>query len=393
MFERKSSIDEILIKLVMLAPFTMLIQPYIDWSNKVLVGSLLIIVISAFVVKRRLVKSVLILIFGSMYLFLYSLININFDYFNVNMLFYFPLWTLFLHYMAMNIKPIEESIKKSLVYIKFMVVMWCVIVTISIPLKGSYINGMFKSFAQGPFRYAPTALFMSVMIWLLVEGYKNKKWLVLEIVPFVTISMTGSRTYTIVNILILSVIVVMNVKKFRSLFFPGLLILPPSYFFIMNSQFMLKFNNSISNPYVKDRLAAVTSNRSVFWIGEISLFLKADIGEQLFGGGITSSFVKNVLISGQAIWAHNDFLEILNAHGLIGLVFYSIPFFHLFKKIDLNVKSKMIIFIICFLNAFFNGLYVYISATLAIPFLLLACKMSESNKWDYKKRSNNESFD
>lgn len=196
------------------------------------------------------------------------------------------------------------------------------------------------------------------------------------LIPFVAMVATGSRTYTII-MLVMIALAFYNFFEKKQYFW---LMLIPCVLLVIDvlagSQFILKFQRAMNNKYVDDSLAAMTSNRSVFWSGELQLFKQAGIIEKLFGGGLTSSYVKNVYLTGQAIWAHNDFLEALNAHGLVGLLLYLYCFFkaYIFYKRKYKFTFiQMITFLFCLLfNAFFNGLYVYTTAMLSIPFLAYA---------------------
>ena len=146
--------------------------------------------------------------------------------------------------------------------------------------------------------------------------------------------------------------------------------------------------SAINNKYVDNPLAAFTSGRSTIWLGEIKLFLKANIFEQLLGEGITSSYVKNVSITGQEIWAHNDYMEILNCHGILGIILYIYTILEFstmsLKHLKLSFKSKIIFWTIFLFNAFFNGVYVYATAMLSIPFTIYALS------FDFKTLRNSE---
>lgn len=377
MKEFKLNIHDLIIVLMMLSPVAMLLQRQLDAVNKVVIGSILICLILCIILRksnlRRKTTSVILL---GIAIFAYSLVNINSTYFNINMLFYYPLWILFLFYCVDSREKMFEAFSKCRKIAKMVIWIWSCLVMISFALPSSYTNGEFHSFAEGNFRFAPTVFFMGTLIWVYSGFFKEKKYMVFMLVPFAAMLATGSRTYTIIFLLMMGLAFYNFFEKKKYFWIMLLPCIFLAIYVLSGSQFVSKFQKAMSNQYVQDPLAALTSNRSVFWAGELRLFGSADIVEKLIGGGLTASYVKNVMITGQAIWAHNDFLEVLNAHGIVGLYIYIYCFAHTYvffkKKYSFTWIQSSVFLLCCFLNAFFNGLYVYTTAMLSIPFLAYA---------------------
>ena len=384
MSRNKFTIHDILMQLVLVSPLAMLLQNRIDSINRLLVGGIIIGLMIATFLRKRLNRRSALALISTCIVFGYSLFNINYRYFSVNMLFYFPLWVLYLLYSVDFTKFMMESFKRNKIVARAVIWVWSILVLISFALPSSYTNGDFHSFAQGNFRFAPTVFFMGALIWAYSGMFEDKRYLIFMIVPFIAMIATGSRTYTVI-MLIMFALAFYNYFENKKFFW---ILLMPAFFLVVDvlagSQFVSKFQRVMGNKYVKDPLAAITSNRSVFWLGELHLFESAGILEKLLGGGLTSSFVKNVSISGQAIWAHNDFLEVLNAHGICGILIYFLCFFRAFKSYNKCYRYTLIqklTFLSCLLlNAFFNGLYVYTTAMLSIPFFAYAVTIDFGKK-------------
>ena len=304
------------------------------------------------------------------------------------MIFYFPIWALYLTYLTNYYNEFIDTFVKNLRFVKWLINIWCFLICLSMIIPSSYegngvLVGNFKSFSEGSFRIAPTILLMGIIIWLYSAYSGEKNYILLFIIPFISIALTGSRTYMLLFLILFIKVFYSFFRKkiyFFLLLIPVLIVI---WNMVVNTAIADKFYDAINNKYVTDPLARFTSGRSVFWEGEIDLFFKARMIEQLFGGGLTSSFTKNMIISNQAIWAHNDFLEVLNAHGVVGVYLYITFFIRFYKRAVKSLKidkiSKVIFLIICIANAMINGLYVYITAALAIPFLL------QSMNVDFKK--------
>ena len=396
---RKISLDYFLVKFILLTPLTMLLQRLFNPANKVLMACILLMLVWN-MARSGIQKKTFILIFFSIALFAYSIIIMNSKYLNnVNMYIYFPMWVLYLGYLHDHYMEVINAFINNLHFAQIIIFVWCFLIVISMFFPSSYANqhgnwgttgASFQSFSEGAFRLAPTLLFMAIIIWL-YSYYSNKRnYMYLMIIPFVATIMTNARTYAIIMIFIFF-------KAFKSFFKNKMdfyILLIPSIiavaYIVVNSGIGSKFYDTFNNPYVSDPISGVTSGRSIFWAGEIEMFFEAGIVEKMLGGGLTASYVKNVQISGQAIWAHNDFLEVLNCHGLIGVFLYIYLFLRFFRVVHSKLKidrfGEFVFLMVNFVNAMVNGLYVYTTAMLVIPFLLQAMTA------DFKVELNNLSI-
>lgn len=377
------NVHELMMKLILFSPIAMLLQRQLDAVNKIAVGGILVCLILCVFGEAKIKKKTLGFILLSATIFMYSVLMINRNYFSINMLFYFPLWILYLFYCVDFQEKMFCAFSRCKKVARTVIWIWSFLVMISFLIPSSYTNGEFHSFTEGNFRFAPTVFFMATIIWTYSGFFKERKYMIFMIVPFVAMIATGSRTYTIIFLLMFGLAFYNyfeNKKYFWAMLIPVLIV---AINVLADSQFILKFQRAMNNQYVKDPLAALTSNRSVFWAGELRLFGSANILEKILGGGLTASYVKNVMVSGQAIWAHNDFLEALNAHGIIGLFIYVYCFMHAYvffkKKYSFTWIQASVLLLCCFLNAFFNGLYVYTTAMLSIPFLAYAVTIDFSS--------------
>lgn len=393
MREYRLNIHDLMMTLILFSPIAMLLQRQLDAVNRIVVGGILICIVLCLIMGKYLKRKTFAIILLGAGVFIYSLLNINRTYFSVNMLFYYPLWVLYLFYSVDSNKEMCGAFLRCKKVARTVIWTWSILVLISFVLPSSYSHGDFHSFAQGNFRFAPTVIFMAALIWTYSGFFQERKYMLFMVVPFVSMIATGSRTYTVI-LLLMMVLAFYNYFEKKRYFW---VMLVPVVFLVVDvlagSQFIVKFQRAMSNAYARDPLAAFTSNRSVFWAGELKLFNSAGIIEKLIGGGLTSSYVKNVMVTGQAIWAHNDFLEVLNAHGIIGLLIYVYCFIHAYsffrKKYSFTWIQASVFLICCCFNAFFNGLYVYTTAMLSIPFLAYAVTIDFS-AIRVKEKANNE---
>ena len=395
MREYRLNIHDLMMSFILFSPIAMLLQRQLDAVNRIVVGGILICLILCILRGRNLKRKTISVISLGAAIFIYSVLNINRAYFSINMLFYYPLWILFLFYCVDSNEKMFSAFFRCKKVARTVIWTWSVLVLISFALPSSYSDGDFHSFAQGNFRFAPTVIFMAALIWAYSGFFKERKYMIFMVVPFASMIANGSRTYTVIMLLMMG-LAFYNFFEKKSYFWVMLLpVVLLAVDVLAGSQFVSKFQRAMNNSYVKDPLAAFTSNRSVFWAGELRLFNSSSIIEKLIGGGLTSSYVKNVMVTGQAIWAHNDFLEALNAHGIIGLFIYIYCFIHAYKffkkKYSFTWFQASVFLMCCFLNAFFNGLYVYTTAMLSIPFLAYAVTIDFS-AIRAKEKTNNEGY-
>ena len=131
--------------------------------------------------------------------------------------------------------------------------------------------------------------------------------------------------------------------------------------------------------------ATLTSGRSRFWAHDIQRFFEMPFLKQLIGAGFNQVFLFNKEL-GTSIWAHNDFLNIVITNGYIGLISYLIAVYTLFRmykknKMTYNPWFFVLMIMIWAFNAFFNMVYTYTCATVALailPLILGDCNSTDA---------------
>ena len=124
----------------------------------------------------------------------------------------------------------------------------------------------------------------------------------------------------------------------------------------------------------------ITSGRTIFWKEDINSYLEGNIIQIIFGKTFNNVYEVNLLTVGTDIWAHNDFIFILNGAGLFGLFIYLAELFRLSKKvIRTNKKKRDMLFLIIyvFIPAFINGFLNYPHFVYSFIILYLLLKKDE----------------
>lgn len=389
---KETDIDIIILKIMLLFPINTIIQGIDFFSpiNKILTGILLLMLFfTSFKninIKYFFIETIILSL---------SLVGIilSEDYsINLNNFFYYPMFGLFLLYIAKNSNTFKQKIKENINFIKLIIVFWNILVFISLFFKSSYrfIWGdfYFVSFSNDiPHRFASSCTFILILIsvWLKEAKKENRlnhiKIYLLCILPTVSVLLSGARIYLIVLCLVLISIYYNECKSSKFFWMSLIPIGLVSIFIILISPMGDKIVTVLGNKYVKDLLSAFTSGRSEFWVYDLRYFFKSNIYFQLFGNGVSFIFNVNHAAIGMDIYAHNDFINILLSYGYIGLILYFIVIFYTIKSFFNNekIQSKLfslILFGVFFSCAFLNGFYVYLCTLLAFP-LLMYCSLEK----------------
>ena len=161
-------------------------------------------------------------------------------------------------------------------------------------------------------------------------------------------------------------------KKFVLTCVPFLLVVS---LILLNSSVMDKLSaTTYSNSSYFDLWGTITSGRSIFWAADIKSFFESSFLTKLFGQGFNSIYEINYKAFGGKVWAHNDFIQCLISHGLIGLVLYIMVMFRIFrtlKKSNTSLFLCTLVIVIWLFNAMFNMFYTYFCSILAFPILTL----------------------
>lgn len=151
-----------------------------------------------------------------------------------------------------------------------------------------------------------------------------------------------------------------------------------------------KVQYTLDDSQYGDLLFRITSSRNLIWEAILNNYAKLDFAHQFLGSGFgyTNSIAKG-------LYAHNDFIEILATHGVLGLILYLICFIALFKAFFKGKKIPAFIIFLCvaswLINASLNMFYWYTCATLSFPFLLAA--ISCSGKTGFKQTKSQEQIE
>ena len=134
-----------------------------------------------------------------------------------------------------------------------------------------------------------------------------------------------------------------------------------------------KFIITNQNGYL-GYIGTITNGRSIFWKYDLEVFLKLPLLNKLIGNGFNFIYDINEVAINARIWAHNDYINMLINFGLIGLTTYIYVFYKFSKMCLKSLKLPKILvwgyYLIYFVNAMFNMVYVYTCSTLTIPFML-----------------------
>lgn len=388
----KINLEKLNFKIALLFPLTTLFQTIFPPLNKIFFVLLLItfipIYLNKITIKRFTIGIVTIL------LIIYDYFITEGTLYNLNELFYLPFCILFFIYISENFQKYKEFLISEKNYILGIVYIWTTLVFISIFFSSSWVIDWggakyFGSFCRSVWRLTPTAVYIGTCSIALMIYYKNKNYIYFLFMPLFCFFMSGSRTYMVVGILLflISWYYYVNTKThFLLSIIPVCFIL---FILILNSSMMSKFDVVLDskNSYF-DPLGTLTSGRSIFWEADIEAFIKENFIKKFFGNGFNFIYDINYKAFDGLVWAHNDFIQCLVSHGILGLFLYLSSIILAIKSITKGRKYILpfvFVILIWLFNAFFNMFYTYFCSMLSYPILLLAVKDGE-RKFDYKKK-------
>lgn len=374
-------------RVIMLFPITTLFSYYFDAINKVLFAAVFLTLI--YIGYRRIKKSVLVTVFVLTVVYFATIFKTGTIPYNINELFYFPFMILYLVYSNDHTKELEEYLIEDKKYINCVMNIWTILTLVSFALPSSYTvewggARYFGSYCKTIWRLAPTCVFLMALSIVGINLYKNKRYFLYSIIPFVAILAGGSRTYFVVALCLILVAwycVLNSSKKFILTCIPFLLIV---LLVLLNSSVVNKFlATTYSNSSYFDLWGTITNGRSIFWAADIDSFIKSPVITKLFGQGFNSIYEINYKAFGGKVWAHNDFIQCLISHGLIGLILYLMVMFRVFRNLQKNNVSLFIcalVVMIWLFNAMFNMFYTYFCSILSFPILVLGIVAMKKRK-------------
>ena len=373
------NIDNIIFSLIVLFPLTTILQglPFFNNINKLLMAIIMIsLFLRIFKVRMKSFSFILMLITIDLYIVSVYLTGSKLE--NFNDLFYFLFWILYFIYLRDNYNILEYQIETKKQYILKIVILWNILVFVSLFFESSFTHvwgeaSYFKSFSNGEHRFASSCLFIATLCFILVQLYKTRKILILLILPIVSIYLSGTRTYLAVIVLFIICIFYIMCKNKKNFYISIIPIIMFLAFLVSLTPMGEKFIITNQNGYL-GYIGTITNGRSIFWKYDLEVFLKLPLLNKLIGNGFNFIYDINEVAINARIWAHNDYINMLINFGLIGLTTYIYVFYKFSKMCLKSLKLPKILvwgyYLIYFVNAMFNMVYVYTCSTLTIPFML-----------------------
>lgn len=191
-----------------------------------------------------------------------------------------------------------------------------------------------------------------------------------------TMLQSGARAYLVPMIIILFIYYRLEYSNLaiKYILLPLAVIL--FVYFLSNSALIEKTTVKSANEYISTKLIeAFTSGRTIWWTLDLKKYLQFSFLEKFFGAGHDFVYNYNYQVYGMKIWAHNDFIQILLALGIFGLLGYLYVLYRFIVQSKYLGKGTSIIFpgicitIYIFIMAFFNGYYIanqYVLSTIII---------------------------
>lgn len=313
---------------------------------------------------------------GVIMLTIIDIILTKLPFVHVNEVFYLSIWVIYLNVFydrGNEIFNVFEKYKKPIIYT---IILWNFIVLISLFDVNGYHNGFFVSYTGGQHRLCSSALQIIAYVLFLHARLKDNRLYIFLIVPYITIIISGARTYLGLS-LVLFLFIIYKFFKNKILFFTSIIPLSVFLFIIVINTSIFQQRLELDGYMVQEygELAAFTSGRNVFWTIDMQHIMLSNNINKIFGNGFNFIQDVNRIYYGAQIWAHNDYINILGCNGYIGLFLYFVSYFRIFKyRKKLSKRNSffalIILHFILIFNAFFNMLYTYLSAMLATPFLV-----------------------
>lgn len=343
--------------------------------NKVLFAVLIALHLGMMCCKR-LTKQTVVLLFLLVGNYALAVVNTTFPVENINLLFYFPFYLMYTYFMCDNANTVVDWFRSHKSYLYAIVLVWTFLVGISIFVPHCYYtkeggNLYFGSFCQTIFRLGPSAVFIQVLALMLQMFFQKKGAVVFHLIPMYCYLMGSSRTYLVIGVCLFIIAWYLFCKRKRIFYCTLVPFLAVILILVSVSAMGDKIAYTLDENQYGNFWFRITSSRSVLWEIDILAWTKESFLCKLFGSGIDFTYE----VSGR--WGHNDFIEILCSFGIVGILQYVYSIGHLLR----NGGRKRIPFIVGFcmvmtwlFNAFFNMHYVYFSAMLCYPFLVLGVK-------------------
>ena len=228
-------------------------------------------------------------------------------------------------------------------------------------LNGTGITNRWGTFSvQGPYGLAHIfsyeLIVLSINSYILWNGTKNIRWMLFFILFMILTVLTNVRTVFVAILIAVGYIFFVRngVKKFAYAIGIAVVVYLIFRFTPLFSFVIRKTMNAINN-------GSITNYRYEIWMSSLRHFLSQPLRNKLLGSGINSLMEWNVKNVRMYIQAHNDFLTVLDAFGLLSLGAY------LWYLIKCSMGKGGVGFILFLLSLiFFNGMYSYCSFVIGL---------------------------
>ena len=389
----KVTIKNLYFSTILLFPIAVLFQTYLGAINKVLFAALLALQVYLWL-KRFDLKSgffMMLAIINEMVAVLLTNGSAN----NTNEYFYFPFCVIYTLYMVKSMDSYGEYIKTHKRFVLNIMRIWTVLVVFSLFLPSSYNtvwgeNGRyFGSLCRSIFRFAPSCIFIMTLSLSAIVIYHERKYIVYCILPLVSIYMGGSRTYLLVALVLYVIIWYYFARRKKTFFLSFIPMLAVLVYAIFHSSIGDKI---MATTYTDDSYfdfwGTITSGRSIFWAADIKHFKESSWLIKLIGNGLNMIYEINYEAFGGYVWAHNDFIQCLISHGLIGLALYLLVLRKLFVMAKKKHHTEWIPYLCAIFvwlgNAMFNMFYTYFCAMLCLPFIIYNIRIGK-RQFEFKE--------
>lgn len=380
-------ITQLIMVCVLLFPISSMLKIYISPLNLIITGAVFAL-FAMYYLRMGVTKLEALLIIYTLWIVISNCIQYRMDFYNKNMLLYFPFMILYFLFSVRNFDLLIDYILRFRIYINRIVYSWCFIVFISFFIPSCYVyegeTRAFVSFATTTFLLSPISTFIFALLALQYVLYRKKIDFILLAIPSLAILMGSTRTYLVVLLCSWAVFLyaIMKNKRYYNIMIAVFAVVALGV--ILMSPIMNKFEATLGRVDANglDFWNAFTSGRSVFWAYDLNAIFHNSIDKILFGNGINYLFYLNEPVFHIALWAHNDYIQILSDYGFLGLFVYLYLFYFMIKNMLRNVRKPLILMICLIMlwafNAFFNMFYTYFCATLSFPFYVLLVKIGAS---------------
>lgn len=379
----KTTLTTLTLRVLLLFPvFTLL--SFVPGANTLLVIVSFALIV-ALILKKGISKKNFWLLFITLISTAWNLFVTGLQIINANEVIYLGYMCAFFVLITDNKLQVKQYFQKDIRYIKWICIIWNVFVLVSLPLKSSYRDGVFISFAGDTFRLSPSALFIMTLTTILIV-LKGRKNIIYSIIPMLSILIGSSRTYLLLSALCMTINLYYVIKNRK--YYLGVLGIMTALcvMVVLDSSMGQKIIDSFRTSTYRSQLSIFTNGRAVFWLRDLEAYLDQSTSKLLFGCGYNFIRIVNGAVLGtseRGLWAHNDFLQVLITNGLAGFLVYCYAIRKMFKcclQKSLPKLMRAALVFIWFFNAFFNMYYTYMCAMLSLPILLIACEHGYANK-------------